>query len=132
MDTSGDRPFVACGACRLEWPSWDTFVADPGVRLLGLQAILSRPDANLLVFEHRCGSSVSVLSSRVRHLVPSARGTPHVSLRGTDRCPGHCLSLVDHDLCDEPCANAVDRRMIRIVEDLQRGRDTGRSRARRA
>ena len=40
------------------------------VRLLGLQAVITNPDFNVLVFEHRCGSSISILTPRLRHLLP--------------------------------------------------------------
>jgi hypothetical protein len=117
-----DRPFVACGSCRDRWPSWDEFVIDPAVRLLGLQAVLTVPDANLLVFEHGCGSSVSVLAKRIRHLLPPHVGEPLPSLRGTEHCPGHCLSLADLEACDRPCTNARDRDLIRIVQEIQQAR----------
>ncbi len=44
---------------------------DPGVRLLGFQGYARLPESNLLVFEHRCGSTVSVRTSRLRHLLPA-------------------------------------------------------------
>ena len=63
-------PFQICGSCRRAWPTWDNFVLDPDVRLLGLQSEIAKPDVNLLVFEHSCGSSISILSKRLRHLLP--------------------------------------------------------------
>ena len=63
-------PFQTCGSCRRTWETWESFVLDPAVRLLGLQAVITNPDVYLLVFEHGCGSSVSILSRRLRHLLP--------------------------------------------------------------
>lgn len=113
--------FRACGSCGQTWRSWEDFVRDPGVRLLGLQAIMSLPDANLLVFEHRCGSSVSVLASRFRKLLPDSQDfSGWSSLRGTDQCSGHCLRLEDLQQCDQPCINARDRRLILRLMEMKR------------
>ena len=106
-------PFRTCGACGQVWQSWEEFARDPGMRLLGLQALASVPDANLLVFEHRCGSSVSVLASRFRELLPDNEDhAHHTSFRGTEECRGHCPRLEDLQQCDQPCVNARDRRLI--------------------
>jgi hypothetical protein len=113
--------FRACGSCGQTWRTWEDFVRDPGVRLLGLQAVLNLPDANLLVFEHRCGSSVSVLASRFRQFLPDSQDSSGwSSLRGTDRCSGHCLRLEDLQQCDQPCINARDRRLILRLLGMKR------------
>lgn len=118
---SSKEPFRTCGSCRQVWRNWEDFVRDPGVRLLGLQAISNLPDANLLVFEHRCGSSVSVLASRFRQLLPDSQDSSGwFSLRGTDQCSGHCLRLDDLQQCDRPCINARDRRLILQLMEMKR------------
>ena len=114
------KPIDRCGACRHTWASWEAFVLDGGTRLLGFQGILRVPDANLLVFEHRCGSTVSVLTSRLQQLLPEDVATDRHSLRGTIDCPGHCLSLADLEACDQPCTNARDRELIKFVQQLKR------------
>lgn len=115
-----DRHFAMCGSCQQPWTSCHDFIADPAVRLLGLQGILTQPDANLLVFEHRCGSSVSILAKRLRHLLPGPPPYGLPSLRGTNACPGHCLSLADLVACDQPCINARDRDLIGVILDIRR------------
>lgn len=111
------RTFKTCGSCRFAWTTWEDFVADRGVRLLGLQALAGVPGASVLVFEHRCGSSVSVLTRRLYHLVP-APDEAWPSLRGTAQCGRHCLSLTDHALCDRPCSHRRDRDILALVERL--------------
>ena len=116
-----EEPFRACGCCGQVWQSWEDFVLDPGLRLLGLQANGVLPDANLLVFEHRCGSSVSVLTSRFRQLLPDSQEASALpSLRGTEQCSGHCSSLENLEQCDRPCINARDRRLILHVMGMKR------------
>jgi hypothetical protein len=91
------------------------------VRLLGLQAVINIPDINLVVFEHSCGSSISILSKRLRHLLPEPEpGSPAVRLLGTDQCRGHCLRLEDLERCDAPCSNARDRELILLVQRLKK------------
>jgi hypothetical protein len=114
--------FKTCGCCKSEWPTWDHFVLDPAVRLLGLQAVASFPDANLLVFEHRCRSSVSVLTKRLRHLLPPpGPDGPTERLLGTEQCRGHCSFLGDMEMCDAPCRNARDRELILLVQRMKNG-----------
>ena len=114
-------PFQVCGACRQAWPTWDAFVRDPGVELLGLQAAVETPEANLLVFEHRCGTSISVLTRRMRHLLPEPEpGEPAGRLLGSEQCRGHCRRLPDLEACDAPCSNARERRLIQLVLQMRR------------
>jgi hypothetical protein len=117
-----DRTFQICGSCRRRWPTWDQFVRDSDVRLLGLQSEITKPDINLLVFEHSCGSSISILSRRLRHLLPEPQpGDPAERLMGTAECRGHCLHLEDLEACDAPCSNARDRELILFVQRMRKG-----------
>ena len=122
------NPFQVCGSCRYVWSTWEGFVLDPAVRLLGLQSDVNRPDVNLLVFEHACGSSISILSRRLRHLLPEpAPAAPQIRLLGTDQCRGHCLRLEDLEACDAPCSNARDRNLILLVQGMKQGEFRHRS-----
>ena len=115
-------PFQICGSCRRAWSTWDGFVLDPAVRLLGLQSEIANPDFNLLVFEHGCGSSISILSRRLRHLLPAPEpGDAPALLMGTDQCRGHCLRLGDLEACDAPCSNARDRELILLLLSMTKG-----------
>jgi hypothetical protein len=113
--------FQTCGACRYSWSTWDAFVTDPEVRLRGFQAVIHMPDINLLVFEHGCGSSISILTRRLRYLLPRRSDGPTIRLLKTEQCRGHCLVLGDMEMCDAPCSNAPDRELIRIVQRIKRG-----------
>jgi hypothetical protein len=112
--------FQICGSCRHGWATCDGFLLDPAVRLLGLQAVVSNPEINLLVFEHRCGGSISILSRRLRHLLPErAPGDPAARLLGTEQCRGHCLRLEDLAACNAPCSSARDRELILLVQRMK-------------
>lgn len=118
--------FKVCGSCRRTWSTWEEFVTDPEVRLLGLQSRASLPEATVLVFEHFCGSSVSILASRLHHLVPHHPGARWPCLCDTDACPGHCLDFRDHGRCVECCRLAMDREILAIATALQATRKYGR------
>ena len=116
-----EGPFPRCGSCRKGWRDWREFVLDPGLRLLGLQVIPDLTEANLLVFEHDCGSSLSVLVSRLRpFLADEAEDTVLPSLYGSETCLQHCRLLEDLEVCDRPCANARDRRLAVTVQTVKR------------
>jgi hypothetical protein len=117
--------FKACGSCRHAWADWRCFVLDPTLRLLGLQAIPGLPDSNLLVFEHRCGSSVSVLALRLRHLLSAEdQAADRPVLFGTETCSGHCRVIENLATCDRPCANARDRRLAVLIANAKGGEST--------
>lgn len=113
-------PFQICGACKQAWPTWEGFVLDPAIRLLGFQAVIANADLNLLIFEHRCGSSVSILARRLRHLLPGQEAErPSTTLFGTSECHGHCRFLANLEMCDSPCVNAHDRRLILMINRMR-------------
>ena len=121
MDT---HPFLSCGSCRATWDSWRDCLLDPRLRLLGMQAVPKLPQANLLVFEHSCGSSVSVLARRLRFLLGTGSEEPRQAelpeLLGTEACRTHCLTLQDLGACDRGCVNACDRQLALLVAEIKR------------
>jgi hypothetical protein len=113
--------FQKCGSCGHAWKDWRDFILDTHVRMLGFQAIVHLPDANLFVFEHRCGSSVSVLAKRLRHMVPELESDREERiLFDSETCNRFCLSIDNLEMCDRPCANARDRRLIRMIMQMKR------------
>ena len=109
--------------CDRTWSGPDELLPDPELRLLGLQVYEKSPDLNLLMFEHRCGSTVSVLARRLRHLVPDGAGAAAGKvLFGSETCLGYCRTLEDLHQCDRPCANARDRRIVQLLLEMRRER----------
>lgn len=122
MNQYAIRPFRTCGSCHFEWPTWRDFLQDVRVRLLGLQAAEQSPDSSLFVFEHRCGTTVSVLAKRLRFLLDDPEeGGDLPSLLGSEECRQHCQSLEDWEVCDRPCVNARDRRLLQLILQAKRG-----------
>jgi len=117
--------FKVCGSCRHTWRTWEDFVTDPEVRLLGLQSSATVPDATVLVFEHFCGTSVSMLTRRLYHLVPDHPAADWPSLRGSDECPGHCLDRADRAPCSQRCRHSLDRDVMALIIALRLARKRG-------
>ena len=120
-DKKGRHAFKTCGSCRKTWEGWQDFVLDPAIRILGFQAVESVPDANLIVFEHKCGSSISLLAKRLRHILPGPGEDTHLPvLYGSEVCREHCRLIQDLEACDRPCANSRDRRLIQLLLEMRR------------
>lgn len=124
--------FKTCGACGRKWLRWQDMLLDRGVRLIGLQAVPKIPDANLIIFEHECGTTVSVLTLKLRHLLDHPHeGSSLPLLYGTATCNGHCRLLEDLATCDNACSNARDRRLTLLVRDILRSGELPAGLARR-
>jgi hypothetical protein len=124
-----DEPFQKCGSCGKTWAGWQEFVFDPSVLMLGFQAFVPVPDANLLVFEHRCGSSISILARRLRHLgAPEGCQADDPVLFGTETCNEYCRDIKDLRACDRPCANARDRRVVQLLFKMKQDEAEKRNR----
>ncbi len=114
-------PFRVCGSCNKEWVSWRDFVSDPEVKLLGLQIVPGtpgEPDANVVVFDHRCGTSISIYARHLRHHLsdpaPAEYADPptHLDYRA---CTLRCPKPEDVARCDRPCPKARERHLIQWI-----------------
>ena len=109
------EPFRACGACGKRWPTAAAFLDDGALVVVGLQVAAHLPEANLIVFEHGCGSSVSVRTSRLRFLLPDPTEGAHATdLFDTEQCQQLCRQLAEWAACDRPCVNARDRHLLQV------------------
>ncbi len=108
--------FRSCGSCGRRWATLQELLDDSDLTLIGLQVAEHRPESNLIVFEHACGTSVSVLTERLRALDPDAAARADLPDRyGTDACRQLCQQLDEWSVCDRPCVNARDRRLLQAV-----------------
>lgn len=122
VHAAAGRPFRSCGACGQVWPSAAAFLDDAAVKVLGLQVAEHLPDTNLIVFEHACGSSVSVQASRLRFLLPDpTEGAEAPDLFGSEECQGLCRQLAEWAACDRPCVNARDRLLLQLILRIKAG-----------
>jgi hypothetical protein len=118
----GDNaPFKECGSCHRIWEYWQDFISDPEVRLLGFQGSTRLPETNLLVFHHRCGTSISVLANKLRHILPKDEQELQLPiLFGDENCSKYCREIENLKTCNRNCINARDRRLILAVLDMKK------------
>jgi len=110
------EPFRFCGACRRHWADATAFLTDSTLAIVGLQVVQHLSEANLIVFEHACGSSVSVRTSRLRFLLPDPEDGVDLPDRwGTEECRSLCRRLDEWAACDRPCINSRDRELLRVL-----------------
>jgi hypothetical protein len=122
MEEPDENPFRTCGSCRQRWPTAQDFLGDARLRVVGLQVAEHLPESNLLIFEHACGSSVSVRAARLRFLLPDpAEGQDLPCLYDSDQCQGLCKRLEEWKACDRPCVNARDRHLLQLVLRIKAG-----------
>jgi hypothetical protein len=118
----GPGPFGTCGACGQRWDTWTAFLEDPCLTLVGLQVAEHLPEANLIVFEHACGSSVSVRAARLRFLLPTPDEEQDVPAGwATAECERLCQRLEEWRTCDRPCVNARARRVLQHILRIKEG-----------
>jgi hypothetical protein len=121
-DMTGPAPFKECGSCHKKWEEWQDFVRDPEVRLLGFQGSTRLPDTNLLVFHHRCGTSISVFAKNLRHILPQdVQELQFPVLYGDETCSQYCREIENLKICKRSCANARDRHLILTILEMKKG-----------
>ncbi len=123
---SATAPFRVCGSCQKQWASPYDFVVDAEIRLLGLQMVPKKSQGNLLMFGHRCGTSISVFAKHLHHLVPDPEEEANPqAVVSYEECKRLCRNLKDLAVCDRPCPKAGDRRLVQAILQLkQRSKGT--------
>ncbi|MBW1809081.1 MAG: hypothetical protein JRJ87_12875 [Deltaproteobacteria bacterium] len=109
-------PFRICRLCNQSWSSFDEFIHDPKIQLVGLQAVPKIPKASVLVFIHEGCGSISVLTSKLRALLDLPQGYDPAA----EACQGCFRDLTELCACKLPCTIAGDRQLTQRVIQLMR------------
>lgn len=111
------EPFKTCTACGLVWPTLESFLDDPSVRLAGYQAHFEELTGGLFIFTHvhdHCGTSLGIPVSRFTALsdrpILSAKG------RRPETCPQLCMREGCFDPCPEKCECSWVREILHKIE----------------
>jgi hypothetical protein len=101
--------FKSCSYCRSDWASLDDFMRDPEVRPLGLVIHFRDAYRSLLLFNHRCGTTLALRADELRDRLPPLDGP---SLAGQPTCNNLCLRFEELGECDQPCRHAPLRKLL--------------------
>ncbi len=115
MEMVTTEGFKACPACDTGWEDRSQFLNDPKVRLVGYQADFDELRRGLMLFNCRCGSTISLHVNAFADLydghVYNERQT------GGDECPRYCLHEHILSMCTAKCECAwVRGLMVRLKE----------------
>ncbi|MEJ2156957.1 MAG: hypothetical protein P8X96_16595 [Desulfobacteraceae bacterium] len=112
--------YKCCPSCGFKWPEREDLLADENITLVGYQANFKRPEAGLILFNHRCKGTLALYAEDFADLHD---GPVFVKKAlGTEKCPGHCLRVGDIRPCPVECECAYVRNILQKIEHWPRGR----------
>jgi hypothetical protein len=102
--------FKVCSMCKFDWQNELSFLRDAGVSYYGYQVFTEKLEEGLFLFEHACGTTLSVF---VESFLDLYNGPVYEkSLMGTKECPGYCLDEKETRLCVNECNCAHVRHIM--------------------
>ena len=114
-----EQIFKQCPACRTTWFDYTDFLADPCLQLIGYQALFENLSKGLFLFNHSCGTTLSISVETLQHLYDGPVYTERVI--GSKRCPRHCLIKSETRPCPAKCDCAHVRSIMQIIKKWQKG-----------
>lgn len=105
--------FKICSLCGFVWRGRTSFLSDPSLHLVGYQVHFEELSAGLFLFNHSCGTTLSVQAKEFQDLC----GGPMFSerLTGTEECQGSCLHEDDLRPCPAKCECAYVREVLQVI-----------------
>ena len=102
--------FKICPSCGYVWDTRELFLSDPDLSIIGYQADFRTLEMGLLLFNHRCKSTLAVKAGMFRDLYD---GTVYPERKtGSDDCPAYCLNESQLAPCPASCECAYVREII--------------------
>jgi len=105
--------FKTCSQCGFVWRGRTSFLSDPTLNLIGYQVHFEELSAGLFLFNHNCGTTLSVQAKEFRDFYGGAIFTER--LMGTEQCQGSCLRQDDLRPCPEKCECAYVREVLQVI-----------------
>ncbi len=109
-----DRPvFKKCPLCGHPWESRSSFLADPGVEIIGYQVCFTALTSGYFLFNHSCAGTLAILVEDFEDLY--AGPVYQERKTDTDECPAYCLHQDELARCPARCECAFVREIIQTV-----------------
>jgi hypothetical protein len=113
-----EKDFKQCTCCNHEWKTRESFLADPGVELVGYQVSFGELVLGLLLFNHTCGTTIAISVNKLRDLYA---GSVYATRKtGTKECPGYCLKQDNLRPCPAQCECAWVRDLIQLISKMKK------------
>ena len=115
MNTALDRvSFKKCSVCKKVWITRDDFLYDTEVSIVGYQVHFDELTEGLFLFNHSCGSTISLTAGAFRDLYDGPMFQTRMT--GSDDCPGYCLTNSELRPCPVKCECAYVREIIQLIK----------------
>jgi hypothetical protein len=101
--------FKHCTLCQARWETPLAMTEDPSLKALGMVVDFEDPYRTLFLFNHTCGTTLSLTADDLLPLLPSLSGE---MLAGLEGCPRHCFKFDNLEPCGESCNNAPLRQLL--------------------
>jgi len=105
--------FKICPQCGFVWTRRTSFLSDPALQLVGYQVHFKELSAGLFLFNHACGTTLSVRAKEFQEFYGGPMFTER--LTGTEECQGSCLHEDDLRLCPAKCECAYVREVLQVI-----------------
>lgn len=105
-------PFRRC-TCGHLWATREDFLGDPGVNTAGYQVDFEALHLGLLLFNHRCRTTLSIDAGQFRDLYDGSVFAKKAT--GGPDCPGYCMHWDNFERCPVECECAFIREIRQII-----------------
>lgn len=107
--------FKICPRCGFVWTGRTYFLSDPTIHLIGYQIHFEELSAGLFLFNHSCGTTLSVQAKEFLDFYGGPMFTER--LNGTEECQGSCLHKDDLRPCPAKCECAYVREVLQAISN---------------
>jgi len=105
---------LQCPVCSKKWESVEDFISDPETKIVGYQVNFDNLKLGFLLFDHVCGTTISLQVEEVKHLYDGPIYIERKTLG--EECPTYCIKQSELRPCPAKCECAWVREVISILE----------------
>ena len=112
--THAAAKFKICSNCQEHWESFDAFIQDPRIEVVGYMPIFDDLGNGLFLFNHDCGTTLACRVALFKHLYNGP--FYQVNRKEESECPGYCQNKTDFSPCPVKCSCAFVRETLQIIK----------------